>query len=484
MITPIFKLDSRERWRPQPVETAERFATIGGRPGRSRGAAAAGRADGLPAQSPGPDRHAGRRLLTGSSRRRTCTGTSTGSGTSTTRGRWPESGGTRGTGSSCRSPASTAAGEQPVLMTASQHRGGEKREFWRCELDGGRPVIYVALGSHANFFTPGERGEDQANGAAAGWPTSSGASSASGRRGRGCGATRRARAAPAESPGRQGDRWARPHVFHAAARCRRRRARLKAAAARPRGRRRSAGPTRALEVLDAGRAAGAGARADLARRHQRVMVAPARGALVVVEQQLGDVVPGGPQRVAGVVAVERRQRRQPLVAFVRQLEPGAERLVQRRAGGRVAAAGPRLALAREPFDRAELARLEAGRRRERVAELEEALGPHRLEHLELLEQQPLDRHDATQPRRGDVRAAVGQLVARRDQLVQHQLEPELVGLVDDDEQQLVVCARRERLLQPQQVVDQQVRRVVGPARGDGLGQRPLRVRPRRRRARG
>ena len=32
MIAPIFKLDSRERWRPQPVETAEWFATIGGRP--------------------------------------------------------------------------------------------------------------------------------------------------------------------------------------------------------------------------------------------------------------------------------------------------------------------------------------------------------------------------------------------------------------------------------------------------------------------
>jgi hypothetical protein len=29
MITPIFKLNSREVWRPQPVETAERFGKIG-----------------------------------------------------------------------------------------------------------------------------------------------------------------------------------------------------------------------------------------------------------------------------------------------------------------------------------------------------------------------------------------------------------------------------------------------------------------------
>ena len=32
MIAPIFKLNSKEAWRPQPVETAERFATIGGEP--------------------------------------------------------------------------------------------------------------------------------------------------------------------------------------------------------------------------------------------------------------------------------------------------------------------------------------------------------------------------------------------------------------------------------------------------------------------
>ena len=32
MVVPIFKLNSKEQWRPQPVETAERFGTIDGQP--------------------------------------------------------------------------------------------------------------------------------------------------------------------------------------------------------------------------------------------------------------------------------------------------------------------------------------------------------------------------------------------------------------------------------------------------------------------
>jgi hypothetical protein len=35
------------------------------------------------------------------------------------------------------------AGDRPVLMTCSQHDGGEKREFWRVTLDEKRPVVYV-----------------------------------------------------------------------------------------------------------------------------------------------------------------------------------------------------------------------------------------------------------------------------------------------------------------------------------------------------
>ena len=112
-----------------------------------------------------------------------------------------------------------AAGDRPVLVTASQHRGGEKREFWRCELANGRPVIYVAaLGSHANFFTPGDRGLDEADGegrtlsrigwrefdAWATWPGMWGNSTGVGR--------------SPTSPGTQGDRWRLPYVYHSTAR--------------------------------------------------------------------------------------------------------------------------------------------------------------------------------------------------------------------------------------------------------------------------
>ena len=64
---------------------------------------------------------------------------------------------------------------------------------------------------------------------------------------------------------------------------------------------------------------------------------------------------------------------------------------------------------------------------------------------------------------GRVRAAGEELVAGAGELVQDQLEPQLVGLVDDDEQQLVVRVGRERALQAEQVVDQQVGGVVGAA---------------------
>jgi hypothetical protein len=51
----------------------------------------------------------------------------------------------------CRDPE----GNVPILMTFSQHGGGEKREFWRTELGpGGRPFVYVARDSHAGY--PGQ----------------------------------------------------------------------------------------------------------------------------------------------------------------------------------------------------------------------------------------------------------------------------------------------------------------------------------------
>jgi hypothetical protein len=112
------------------------------------------------------------------------------------------------------------AGDVPVCMTASQHRNGGARFWWDLELRGGRPVIYPALGSHANFFRTVDglpwvaddgdgRGEvlDSIEWRDFGpwetWPGRWGNSSGHGR--------------SPESPGRQGDRWRRPHSFHAKA---------------------------------------------------------------------------------------------------------------------------------------------------------------------------------------------------------------------------------------------------------------------------
>jgi hypothetical protein len=55
-------------------------------------------------------------------------------------------------------------GERPILMTCSQHSGGEKREFWRVMLEDKRPVVYVARDSHANYFAPERDVTDVADG--------------------------------------------------------------------------------------------------------------------------------------------------------------------------------------------------------------------------------------------------------------------------------------------------------------------------------
>lgn len=111
-------------------------------------------------------------------------------------------------------------GDHPVLMTASQHQSGQKLEFWRCEMQAERPVVYVAVGSHANYFTAGAKDDlDFADGRGmvladiewrefdrrwAEWPGTWGNSTGSGR--------------SPDSPGRQVERWYRPELFHARAR--------------------------------------------------------------------------------------------------------------------------------------------------------------------------------------------------------------------------------------------------------------------------
>lgn len=47
--------------------------------------------------------------------------------------------------------------ERPALVGLSEHCAGARREWNRTERRGSRPVVYVALGSHANYFTPGNK---------------------------------------------------------------------------------------------------------------------------------------------------------------------------------------------------------------------------------------------------------------------------------------------------------------------------------------
>lgn len=100
---------------------------------------------------------------------------------------------------------------QPILVSASQHKWGGKREYWACERDGRRPVFYVGLGSHAMFFQPGSSGVDECNGRGlrieqsefrmfGDWAHYEGRWGNS--------------ASSPQSPGKQGDRWHRPHLYH------------------------------------------------------------------------------------------------------------------------------------------------------------------------------------------------------------------------------------------------------------------------------
>ncbi|HEX5713025.1 MAG TPA: hypothetical protein VFX85_06905 [Solirubrobacterales bacterium] len=112
------------------------------------------------------------------------------------------------------------AGEEPVCVTASQHRSGGARMWWDVERRAGRPLIYPALGSHANFFEPvdqlpevGDRSDGKGAtldkvewrgfGPWATWPGLWGNSTGAGR--------------SPQSPGSQGERWNAPHRYHSRA---------------------------------------------------------------------------------------------------------------------------------------------------------------------------------------------------------------------------------------------------------------------------
>ena len=218
------------------------------------------------------------------------------------------------------------------------------------------------------------------------------------------------------------------------------------------------------QVGRAGRAAGAPVTADGPLHHLDVVIAPFLHALVQVDQQLAhrrrvgvvvvdllqrllhrvrglqrrrDVAPGDlgghvvalPGQVAGERVEDRRARHRGRDAL--PLGPGQRR---RRQHLGVPAAEHRLELA-------ELRRLEPAGGAEPVAEPGELGGRHGLEHVELGDH---DLQDGQRPpqRAHGVRGAAGlELGLELAQLVQQLLEPQLVDLVDDDEQHLVVLGR-------------------------------------------
>ena len=106
--------------------------------------------------------------------------------------------------------------------------------------------------------------------------------------------------------------------------------------------------------------------------------------------------------------------------------------------------------------------LKAARGRELRAEGQKVLGGHRLKHGDLLHQQVLDHLDAGQrvPRRTQLLGLDG--AAHPLQLMDQHLEPELVDLVDHDEEQLIV-GLGQPLLQLEQLGDAQVGVVAEPA---------------------
>jgi hypothetical protein len=116
--------------------------------------------------------------------------------------------------------------------------------------------------------------------------------------------------------------------------------------------------------------------------------------------------------------------------------------------------------AQEELDLAELDGLEAGGRVQVVAEAQEVLGPHRLQDPDLLDEQPLDLHHTAQEARPFVDVVLLDLPGRAVHLVEDELEPELVDLVNDDEERLVVVGGRgQALLQLEELRDPKVRAV-------------------------
>ena len=204
------------------------------------------------------------------------------------------------------------------------------------------------------------------------------------------------------------------------------------------------------QVGDAGRPAGAGLGADRPLDHLHVPVPPLLEALVQVDEALGHL-----GRLA-VVAVHLDQRPlellRPLAGHVVALgrQVGEERVEQRRAGhggldspAGVAALGVvgehvAVAPAEHRLELPELGGLEAAGGVEPAPEAEELAGRHRLQDVDLRDGHLEDREHAPQGVQHVGRVARHHPALQVGHLVQQLLEPQLVHLVDDDEQHLVV----------------------------------------------
>ena len=117
---------------------------------------------------------------------------------------------------------------------------------------------------------------------------------------------------------------------------------------------------------------------------------------------------------------------------------------------------------------AELIGLKAARRLEPLAEREELERRHGLEDVQLRDHDLQDRQDPFQRVLRTVRFVAFEPLTNAVELVQQLLEPELVDLMDDDEEELVVLRScRSRLLQREQLVDLQVARIRDGGVGHG-----------------
>jgi len=132
----------------------------------------------------------------------------------------------------------------------------------------------------------------------------------------------------------------------------------------------------------------------------------------------------------------------------------------------------RVLVAEQELDGAELERLQARGRPERVAEFGILRGRERLQHRPLFEQLALDLLHARQDLEAGAEPVGAHMHDRGAQFVDHELHPQLRSLVLDDEHHLVVMRRRgSRQLRRQETLEAQVAAVggIGGELGDDAG---------------